>query len=197
MARGGYRFGAGRPGHKVKAEGCLRLDVRDLARRELLQGGSRFTWRWTNSYTGEEVGSIGAAVRDGGLELRYSRGNSPVVQRIDLDSTPCHFGGSRPWLRCPRCASRAAVVYFRGSLFACRRCSAVAYSSQSEDVVGRSWRRQTKLEARLGPNWTRPKGMHTLTRARLLSAILACEQVRDDALCAYAARIGLVDDLLA
>jgi len=196
MARGGYRYGAGRPGRKVKAEGCLRLDVRDLARRDLLQDGYCFSWRWTNHYTGESAGSISINVERHALALRFSCDERPTVQRVARVTTPCQFGGSRPWLCCPRCDGRVAVLYLRRAMFACRRCQGVSYASQSEDVVARSWRRQSKLEARLGPDWRRPKGMHRATRTRLLSAILQCEEVRDDALRAYAARLGFISGLL-
>ena len=61
----------------------------------------------------------------------------------------------------------------------------IAYSSQSDDAMGRAWRTQAKIEARLGPNWTRPKGMHQATRERLLSLIWDCEARRDLALARF------------
>ena len=53
----------------------------------------------------------------------------------------------------------------------------------------RAWRRQAKLEARLGPNWQRPKGMHHRTRTRLLEGIFECEEIREDALAVYLSRV--------
>ena len=40
-----------------------------------------------------------------------------------LDWTPCHFGGERPWFRCPAmgCGRRVAILY-GGRIFACRHC---------------------------------------------------------------------------
>jgi hypothetical protein len=81
----------------------------------------------------------------------------------------------------------------RGGAFTCRKCSRVAYYSQSEDAVGRTWRRQRKAEARLGEYWARPKGMHHKTRDRLMGIIFACEEERDNALVAYALAVGLLD----
>jgi hypothetical protein len=37
--------------------------------------------------------------------------------------------------------------------------------------VARAWRKQAKAEAKLGPHFERPKGMHNRTRERLLSII--------------------------
>jgi hypothetical protein len=191
MTQGGWRYGAGRPANNIKAEQSMRLDVRDLAARKLL-GGRNFTWRWTNNY-GEETGCISVTTFPGSMRLDFSTNGTPTVQRVAILTTPCHYGGTRPWLACPRCSRRVAVIYLRRGLFLCRHCNRVAYTSQSEDAIGRSWRRQGKLEARLGEHWRRPKGMHRATRQRLLDAIFACEELRDEALCAFAERVGLFD----
>jgi hypothetical protein len=193
MGKGGHRYGAGRPARRAKAESCMRLDVRDLARRHVLGRTVSTNWRWTNTYTGEEVGSISIEGQPGCLQLRYSTNGRPVVERIEITRTGCTFGGTRPWLHCPRCSRRVGVLYMRGGRFVCRRCAGVAYTSQSEDALGRAWRVQRKLESRLGDNWTRPKGMHHSTRERILDGIFSCEAAREDALAAYMARHGLID----
>lgn len=190
MGTGGSRFGAGRPGWRVKAERCLRLDVRDLARRDMLGRSGYFGWRWTNSATGEDRGAIGINVFSDGLQLNFSVGGRPVEQHVTLDSTPCHYGGTRPWLRCPRCHRRVGVLFLRGGNFVCRHCGGLAYRSQSDDVFGTSWRKQRQLEARLGPNWTRPKGMHHRTHQRLVLAILRCAEIRDSAMATFLAAMN-------
>ena len=187
MGSGGMRFGAGRPGWRPKAEACLRLDVREFARRNLLES-SAFTWHWTNTETGKQVASIGARIEGSAVRLAYAVNNRPAGELVHITSTPCGFGGSRPWFACPRCERRVAVLFMRGGRFACRRCSGVAYTSQSEDAIGRSWRRQRKLERRLGDDWRRPKGMHSLTCARILEGIFECERWRDEAIDQYLAR---------
>lgn len=190
MARGGWRWGAGRPGWHVKAENCLRLDVRDLERRKLIGAGT-FAWTWRRSDTGEETGSISViADRSDSLTLRYVTSGKTVSDTIEIERTPCHYGGARPWFRCPRCSRRCAVVYLRAGWFKCRTCARVVYSSQAEDVIGRTWRRQRKIEARLGPDWTRPKGMHHRTRAALLERIFDCEAQREDEIALFLARQG-------
>lgn len=184
MGTGGMRYGAGRPGWHVKAENCLRLDIQDLARRKLL-GGAFFTWRWSNSYTGEEVGSIGIATTADCVRLNFNSNGEPIHQELQTVRTPCHFGGSRPWWQCPRCRRRVGVLYLRNSSFMCRRCGRVAYASQTEDEMGRAWRKQRKAERQLGENWQRPKGMHRRTFEKLINFILDCEEQRDAALVRY------------
>lgn len=178
MGRGGWRYRAGRPGWHVKADECLRLDVRALARRGVLAGGT-YTWHWSNSETGKEVGSIGLHVSTDAVRLVFAANGQHVTQEASIDRTPCSLGGSRPWFRCPSCNRRAAVLFNRGGLFRCRSCSGVVYTSQSEDRIGRLWRRQRKLEARLGENWRRPKGMHRTTRERILNGIFELEERRE------------------
>lgn len=190
MGKGGSRFGAGRPGWHVKAEHCLRLDVRELARRKLL-GGVSCTWRWSNTVTGEELGSIGITTRPGAARLNYSSGGVLVCQDIRISETVCHFGGTRPWFQCPRCGRRVGVLFLRSGTFMCRHCGRVAYASQSQDDMGRAWIKQRKLERRLGVDWGRPKGMHHATYERIFSGIMACEEARDAALCLLLGRMGL------
>ncbi|MDT3677874.1 MAG: hypothetical protein ROZ64_03435 [Burkholderiaceae bacterium] len=133
------------------------------------------------------MGSIGISAEPDALSLSYTLNGAPVHQRIAIQRTPCNYGGSRPWFACPRCARRVGVLYLRSG-FACRRCSRVAYASQSEDALGRIWRKQRRAEARLGERWKRPKGMHETTHQRLMAVILECEQRRDAALYDFALR---------
>ena len=91
----------------------------------------------------------------------------------------------RPWFVCPVRGERVAGLFLRAGRFACRQCQRIAYASQSEDALGRGWRLQSKLESKLGAGWARPKGMHHATRERLVSAIVDCEQRRDDALASF------------
>ena len=190
MARGGYRGGAGRPGWHVKVDNCLKLDVRELARRKLLDGGS-FTWHWSETDSGKVVGQIGIITFSGEVRLNFTLNGTPLQQVIRLERTACNYGGTRPWFRCPRCQRRVAVLYLRSG-FLCRPCGHIAYGSQSEDALGRTWRRQQKLERLLGRGWARPTRMHLATRARILARIFQCEEQRDEALCAFMSRVGFV-----
>lgn len=188
--KGGMRLGAGRPGWHGKTEHCRSIDIRRLNREDMLKPGS-WGWNWRNTETGEVLASIGITGGRDRITLDYSVNGCPISEPINITRTACALGGSRPWFNCPKCWGRVAVLYLRQSRFACRKCQRLVYSSQSEDDVGRAWRKQSKLEARLAPNWRRPKGMHRKTRERILEAIWECEGVRDAALAAYCDRLGL------
>lgn len=185
MGSGGARFGAGRPAMHVKAEHCKQLDVRRWHREGVLRAGSFGSWTWSNSSTGERVGSIGYSVGDGYVNLNYSINDKPSNQRITLARTHCNFGGARPWFVCPVRGERAAVLFLRAGRFACRQCQRIAYASQSDDSLKRDWRKQSRLESKLDAGWARPKGMHHATRERLVSAIIDSERRRDDALASF------------
>jgi len=187
--RGGWRWNAGRPAQHAKVEQCLSLEVGGLAKAGILDG-RRCDWVWTNTDTGKRLGSIGVQGAHAAVVLSYTFDAQDVWERVAIERTPCHYGGSRPWFNCPRCGARAQNLYFAHGRFACRSCHGLRYRSQSEDDCGRSWRKQRKLEARLGENWRRPKGMHKATRTKLLEAIWRCEEVREDALAAYMDRVG-------
>jgi hypothetical protein len=198
MGKGGSRYGAGRPGWKRKAEASLALDIRQLARKGRLTPGSWFSWSWTYTNTGENAGSAGVRVTDNPERVILSYqwtpyGGDPqsVECALQIDRTVCNYGGSRPWFLCPACWRRCAVVYFGRGRYACRHCNHVAYYSQSEDLMGRAWRKQHKLEAKLNDGWHRPKGMHWKTYERLRDGIIECEWQKDCALVVAMARMGI------
>lgn len=168
----------------------MRLDVRALSRRCALAPGSSGSWSWTVTRTGEEVGSIGYRMEAGALVLSYSLDGDPKTQRVPILRTACHYGNTRPWFACPHCTARVAVLYFRRGGFYCRKCAQVAYYSQSEDLIGRTWRVQQKAEAKLGKGWARPKGMHAATREKLLATIFRCEELREADLARFLSRLG-------
>lgn len=184
MGTGGSRYGAGRPGWHGKAEHCLRLDIRQRPISESIRAGSAGSWHWTDS-DGDPRGSISFRMSGRNLELSYSLDGSPRGQTVPIVKTPCHLGGNRPWFICPVRGERVAVLFMRAGRFACRHCQRVAYSSQSDDTLGRAWRKQSKAESRLGDNWRRPKGMREATYNRLLTVILDCERWRDEQIAGY------------
>jgi hypothetical protein len=71
MSKGGSRYGAGRPGYRVKAEHLQRVDIRQWHRGGNLQAGRYFSWSWTRG--GEPTGSIGVRVfGPDSLRLEYT-----------------------------------------------------------------------------------------------------------------------------
>jgi hypothetical protein len=192
VSRGGARWGAGRPSTKAIGERLHRVDVREWSRRGDLSRHGHFAWSWRRG--GEPSGSVSVWVSPGeavtlDFTLTISGERQKVSQRVRLDRTPCQFGGLRSWFACPCCGRRVAVLYLRFGRFACRTCQQVAYASQSEDLIGRMWRRQARLEARLGGSWQRPRGMHRRTYARLLRAVVECEERKDAAIEQFAAQL--------
>lgn len=109
--------------------------------------------------------------RHGQDDHSWKRENYPVT----LERTPCHYGGSRPWFRCPArgCGRRVAVLY-GAEIFACRHCYRLAYDSQNEPPHYRALRRVQAIRVKLGGSPSlfedfpeRPRGMHWRTYARL------------------------------
>lgn len=189
MSRGGYRYGAGRPASFAKTHQYLRLDVRDLRRRGLLRIGNGFTWSWSRD--GEQCASVSVAVTDEpAVHLRYRQNGEPAHDVLRLSRSACHFGGSRDWFICPRCGRRVAMVYLT-SVTGCRQCLRLRYQSQSEDSLGRSWRRTSRTLRKMGCDTDdsprRPSGMRRRTYERLCDAWCREEEFRDDALAAFMA----------
>lgn len=182
------RFGAGRPRERRTVERSLALDVRRLHRDGCLVVGATLSPRWTwKKWDGDGEASISVLVGEHDLTLDYLANGEPITQRIWRDSTPCHYGGQRDWLICPRCGKRVAAVYFGRHRFACRTCNRLSYSSQRLDVVMRSWRKQRRIEAKLGGEnvHTKPPRMRQATWERLTAQLADCERVRFDALVGY------------
>ena len=192
MSKGGMRFGAGRPGYKVKAEQLQRVEIGLWHRGSYLRAGRSFTWSWHCG--GEPSGSIGVRVHGtDSLELEYMLGSEGQrrdgSQTIFLTHTDCNYGNARPWFACPVCQRRAGVLYLRAGRFACRHCQRVSYSSQSCDLLDRMWRNRSKIAGRLGEHWQRPKGMRLKTYDRLMNQLAVCEQKREAAFCQFAAQL--------
>jgi hypothetical protein len=172
---GGY--GSGRWHYSTTrdtVEGYSLLDVRWLYRNaEGLRPGLICTVIWGNG------NRIGLTTYEDELRLNYTaRAGTPeafdVNTRVSLDWTQCHYGGRRPWFRCPRCGRRAGKLYLIGGYFRCRVCGNLAYTCQRENPADRAIRRGDRIRIRLGGNPgianpfpPRPKGMHYTTYYRL------------------------------
>lgn len=190
MGRGGSRYGAGRPGWRRKCEHKLGLDIRVLVRRGFIHSEPHISrsgsWQWTCN--GEPSGNIGLRAEHDRVQLTYSANGLPFDYPVWLERTPAHYGGTRPWFRCPRCQWRRGVIYGVASdgRFGCRRCMRLGYSSEAEDMLDRLWRKQRKLEAKLGEGYRRPKGMHQRTYERVIERIGQVEEAKEDAFCLHA-----------
>lgn len=146
MARGGSRWGAGRPAHRLKAENAISLDVNYLARNGYLDDGNwkRLYWR---QYGEETANGLTKAYEN---YISFHIGLS--THWLFLTQTPCHLGGSRRWFICPSCQRRIGVLYMRNKRFGCRTCQKVSYQSQSGDAEDRMvWKYHTLSDKLL--NW--------------------------------------------
>ena len=169
---------------KSTVEDFLRLDIRKLQREGVLDRPGVTGWAWWDGR--DRTADIRIHVDRDRLTLRYrTRGPGgdwrEVAEPIPLDRTPCHFGGGRPWFRCPGCGSRRAILY-GGPLFRCRECHGLNYASQSEPPYDRLLRKARKIRRRLGgepgalcPFPPKPKGMHWRTYDRLRGEALEAE----------------------
>ncbi len=177
-----------RPREKDRVEDYRTLNVSTLRRDGALVPGRHCDWRWLH---GKEVtASIGLVMesRDR-LRLRYqskSNGGEPIEHdyQLTISWTPCHLGGERPWLHCPSCDRRVAKLY-GSTLFLCRNCLRLNYSSQQSSkrdlAIDRAWILRRQLGCNLSPwHWPaaaipRPKGMHRSTFARRIERLMRVE----------------------
>jgi hypothetical protein len=128
-----------------------------------------------------QVGFLLLALQPEGVALtyRYRVGSGDwesVRQAVTLDWTPCHYGGTRPWLRCAGCRRRVSVLCGEGKWFLCHHCYELPYGSQQETAEDRHCRKVRKIRDRLEAShnlaepvwpWNKPKGMHWSTWERL------------------------------
>lgn len=170
---GGY--GSGRNSGTPTTAGLRQLDVRRWNREGFFASGPHHgMWVWRRE--DEVVASIGYQASRAAVTLEYTANGEPQRYTVSLEWTPCNYGGSRPWFRCPasRCGRRCAVLY-GGRIFACRQCHGLAYESQREDRSGRLLLKRDKIRARLGAEpgmgeLDKPPRMHWRTFNRLAEA---------------------------
>lgn len=150
------------------------LPVQRVVRHGLSLGKVGFVWQWSRD--GEATASIGARVShdEAGavLILEYRLNGAPMVDRVRLTSSPCRFGGAR-WLAiCPKTGRRVSRLYLGRSGALSRHAYGLAFDSQRESPLDRSFRRRQKVLDKLKTDsplvLARPKGMHHRTFGRLL-----------------------------
>ena len=162
------------PDTKKTTEDCRSIDVRSWKRHGQMRPGFCFNWQWKRC--GEVVASIRVHTESHRVIISYRHRSDCGDWKnerypICLDWTACNFGSRRPWFLCPApsCGRRVAILYCDG-MFACRRCTQLAYPCQSERVGDRIERKANRIRGRLGweqgvlnRNGLKPKGMHWKT----------------------------------
>lgn len=197
---GGY--GSGRHGGRATVEGCrsLKLDVNRVTRaaraalrnmpegRPITAGPS--VWNWTMPGEAVPWARVLVSLRldrwHGEARLKFdvdhgSRKTGLQDQVVQMETTPCQFGGRRWWWLCPATRRRCATLYLPngGTYFLSRAPGAyrLAYASQSNGPLERSHRRVARVHQKLGgecdtpysPLPGRPKWMRHLTYERLMA----------------------------
>lgn len=99
-----------------------------------------------------------------------------LTEHLELERTPCYFGGKRPWFLCPGCHRRRLVLYFQGETFRCRLCHNLTYASANENRGSPfyHYRRLYRLEEAIGTLRARMKrenyaGQPTRKQKRLVT----------------------------
>jgi hypothetical protein len=185
-------LGSGRPGGwgaKSTTNAYLAIDVRHWKRERLLTPGLTFRLYWKRNDA--PIGAMEVEVEAERVVLIYQHqrpgGEGKNVRLpVDLEWTPCHLGGERPWFLCPEpaCVRRVAILY-AGPTFRCRHCLELTYCSQREGELDRKTRKLHKIRAQLGvhepgePILFKPKGMHYTTFERLREEERAARQAAD------------------
>ena len=166
--------GSGRPKSycgKPETWESIPLDIREIVRDGFLVPDIGFTWQW--QARGRQLAAVRIRVEHNHEMVifnRLRRTGELIVQRVQIQTTPCHLGGQRHWLTCTRCGKRVAVLYAPNHYFACRVCQGLGYTSQKEGTGDRAIARADKIRKLLG--WEagilngegcKPKGMHWKT----------------------------------
>ena len=152
---GGSRYGAGRPAHRPCESAYRSVDIRRFAREGMLNRPGRHGWCWYNDDLGT-VATIRLYVDNVARFIRFEYRETIAGRSRDVriaawtETTPCNFGGVRWWFRCPNCRRRCARLFIVNRGMGCLVCLRMAYASQREDSIGRSWRRTQKIEVALG-----------------------------------------------
>jgi hypothetical protein len=110
--------------------------------------------------------------------------NQVVPQQIRVSWTRCNYGGARPWLHCPHCNRRVAILLKGMGGYFCRACVGnPIYESQRRSKKARAYLKAYRLRQRLGgsrpvhdrvPN--RPYRMQRKTYGRICAQIERLER---------------------
>jgi hypothetical protein len=204
---GGRR--SGRSAGRATTDDGLSLSLLKLLRDRLFRPGpaSGGSLVWTNTTTGERVGSIGYEARlgqdSGCVRLKYTSARWDGERReldylIQLVTTAQPFGGRRWWWICPRTGRRAVQLYLPNGAFtfASRQAYRLAYRSQRETARDRALRRAFKLREKLGGDdgtgdyIPKPKWMRWPTFDRKLGELAAAEELVDGHTLAFVQELG-------
>lgn len=126
-------------------ENTPRIDLRILRKKRRLSPGSSGLSFW-ESREGI-VGSVKWTVTEHGLETSINYRSKQTLRTIEIQHTPCNFGGTRSWLTCSRCYSRRETLFLDQRMqLRCRRCLNLCYAAQLQDNYGRLLTKRNKAK---------------------------------------------------
>ena len=138
---------------KDTVEDCRSVSIPFLKKHDYFCGYRSGWIFWTNCY-GEETSSIGIIVStldsDNYIQFQYTITKRSTGEKIECDykvqlaTTPCHFGGVRYWFICPLskngvyCGRRVGKLYRTpgATHYGCRHCYNLSYESRNETRSG-------------------------------------------------------------
>jgi hypothetical protein len=178
---GSGRFGRRAIKQKIEHSRRQAVDIRDI-RKALIQADSSVL------FYRPALGGVGAdyafmvEVRNIHISYKTPAGDGEwklTSEKVALETTPCRYGGSRFWFRCPACGRRTATVYLIGWPPKCRICLHLKYGSQSAKESSRIITRMLRIQERFGCSgsrsaFTEPSripGMHHRTYDLLISQL--------------------------
>jgi hypothetical protein len=121
------------------------LDIRFLRRCGNMTGW--LTWKRNGKPDGNALYCVGTD----SLTLEYGAVSGQKTKHtIQIETTPCTYGGVRQWLVCPDCGRRVCILYRAAGHFQCRHCCNLAHLSQQECPHDRLMRKARKIRASIG-----------------------------------------------
>lgn len=195
-------------GWRPELESALCLNLPRLLKQRLLVPGciKSGSLHWTNSYTKQEVASVGfrAELHDtsGTLVLNYRAEGQPEECAIRLSSIPNHYGGRNWFMHCPSSGRRARCLYKWPGLVGFRHREAVhpkpTYASQRDSGMERVTRQRWALRRRMGDTISdltrepfKPKWMRWATFNRYAARDAKLEEQDARYMAAALARMGV------
>lgn len=185
--QGSSRWGKHRA--KPNADGRKSLKVERWDELGYLKSGHSFVWKWNAKEPFKA--SIAVTVADDlqSMTLAYkpeptSKSRDAITEKdvvdagiayvVGLSWDDCHLGGRRPYFICPGvdCHRRTVRLYARETLFYCRDCAGLAYSTQRMNDAQRALVKASRIKKKLGQPYAdqnaiaiplRPAGMHLAT----------------------------------
>jgi len=172
---------------KNLTEDYCSLNVKVLKRRGMIHMGTSFGPSGFVYVSDSLCGNNGSTEFDCFFRVKIYRNHivlkdtravspgSPLTTVVELERTPCTFGGERVWFRCPieKCGRRVTVLFLKNGI-RCRECACLKYQSQYLSRYDRSLRKcqSIRLELRGSANLledfpARPKGMRWARYLRL------------------------------